>query len=35
MTLHVFQTNQRAVALYERRGYSAEWIRYIKPLRGG
>jgi ribosomal protein S18 acetylase RimI-like enzyme len=35
MTLHVFQTNQRAVALYERRGYSAEWVRYIKPLRGG
>ena len=35
MTLHVFQTNRRAITLYERRGYSAEWIRYIKPLRGG
>jgi len=34
MTLHVFETNKRAVALYEHKGYSAEWIRYIKPLRG-
>ena len=34
MTLHVFQANQRAIALYERKGYIAEWVRYIKPLRG-
>ena len=27
MTLHVFTTNERAISLYERQGYSAEWIR--------
>lgn len=32
MTLHVFTTNERAISLYERQGYSAEWIRFIKPL---
>lgn len=32
MTLHVFTTNERAISLYERRGYYAEWVRYIKPL---
>lgn len=32
MTLHVFTTNERAISLYERQGYSAEWVRYIKPL---
>ena len=32
MTLHVFTTNERAISLYERHGYSAEWTRYIKPL---
>ena len=33
MTLHVFQTNERARRLYERKGYEVEWLRYIKPLR--
>ena len=32
MSLHVFHTNERALALYERQGYVAEWIRYVKPL---
>jgi ribosomal protein S18 acetylase RimI-like enzyme len=35
MTLHVFETNERARALYARKGYVAEWIRCIKPLREG
>lgn len=32
MTLHVFQSNERAIALYERNGYRPEWVRYIKRL---
>lgn len=32
MSLHVFDTNRRARNLYERAGYRAEWIRYLKPL---
>ena len=32
MSLHVFETNARAISLYERKGYTAEWLRYIKPL---
>lgn len=32
MSLHVFDTNRRARELYQRRGFRAEWIRYIKPL---
>lgn len=34
MTLHVFKTNRRALALYQRRGYDAEILRCIKPLGG-
>ncbi|MDZ4722241.1 MAG: GNAT family N-acetyltransferase [Roseiflexaceae bacterium] len=34
MTLHVFRTNSRARALYERLGYLGELIRYIKYLPG-
>ena len=30
VTLHVFATNSRARAVYERLGYSGELIRYIK-----
>jgi ribosomal protein S18 acetylase RimI-like enzyme len=32
ITLHVFATNTRARAVYERLGYSGELIRYIKYL---
>jgi ribosomal protein S18 acetylase RimI-like enzyme len=32
LTLHVFSTNLRARALYERLGYEGELIRYIKHL---
>jgi ribosomal protein S18 acetylase RimI-like enzyme len=32
LTLHVFSTNTRARALYERLGYAGELIRYIKHL---
>ena len=32
ITLHVFETNELARKLYERKGYAAEWIRYIKFL---
>jgi ribosomal protein S18 acetylase RimI-like enzyme len=32
VTLHVFATNTRARAVYERLGYSGELIRYIKHL---
>jgi ribosomal protein S18 acetylase RimI-like enzyme len=32
ITLHVFATNTRARAVYERLGYSGELIRYIKHL---
>jgi ribosomal protein S18 acetylase RimI-like enzyme len=32
MTLHVFSTNTRARAVYERLGYAGELIRYIKHL---
>ena len=32
VTLHVFVTNTRARAVYERLGYSGELIRYIKHL---
>ena len=32
ITLHVFVTNARARAVYERLGYSGELIRYIKHL---
>jgi ribosomal protein S18 acetylase RimI-like enzyme len=30
--LHVLVGNARARAMYERLGYSAEWLKYIKPL---
>jgi ribosomal protein S18 acetylase RimI-like enzyme len=33
MTLHVFSTNTRARAVYERLGYMGELIRYIKHLQ--
>ena len=33
MSLHVFETNERARELYARKGYVADWIRCIKPLR--
>lgn len=32
MSLHVFETNERARELYARKGYVADWIRCIKPL---
>ncbi|MGB5345169.1 MAG: GNAT family N-acetyltransferase [Woeseia sp.] len=32
MTLHVFATNGRARALYEKCGYDGEMLRYIKSL---
>jgi ribosomal protein S18 acetylase RimI-like enzyme len=32
ITLHVFVGNQRARALYERQGYMAETLRYVKWL---
>lgn len=30
--LHVLMGNDRARAMYERLGYSAEWLKYVKPL---
>lgn len=33
MTLHVFSTNGRARAFYEKSGYDGELLRYIKPLQ--
>lgn len=35
MTLHVFKGNDRARRIYEESGYGLEWIRMLKPLRGG
>ncbi len=32
MTLHVFDSNNRARSLYEKCGFNAELLRYIKPL---
>ena len=32
LTLHVFSTNTRACAFYERTGYFGELVRYIKPV---
>jgi ribosomal protein S18 acetylase RimI-like enzyme len=32
ITLHVFETNERARALYARKGFITEWLRCIKPL---
>ncbi len=32
ITLHVFSSNKRARALYERSGYDGELMRYIKPI---
>lgn len=32
MSLHVFETNERARELYSRKGYVTEWIRCIKLL---
>ena len=33
LTLHAMVNNTRARGLYERRGFVAELIRYVKPLR--
>jgi len=33
MTLHVFVENRGARALYEELGFTAEIVRYVKPLR--
>ncbi len=32
LTLHVFAGNERARRIYEQSGFSAEWIRMLKPL---
>jgi len=32
LTLNVFEKNRRARALYERRGFRAESLRYVRPL---
>jgi GNAT superfamily N-acetyltransferase len=32
ITLHVFVGNERARAVYERQGYAAETLRYVKWL---
>jgi GNAT superfamily N-acetyltransferase len=32
LTLNVFEGNERARKLYERLGYAAETLRYVKPL---
>jgi ribosomal protein S18 acetylase RimI-like enzyme len=32
ITLHVMANNTRARALYERRGFAPEYLRYVKPL---
>jgi len=32
MTLHVWENNKRARAVYEKNGFNAELLRYIKPL---
>ncbi len=34
LTLSALVTNSRARALYERRGFSGEYIRYVLPLKG-
>ena len=34
LTLSALVTNSRARALYERRGFSGEYIRYVLPLAG-
>ena len=34
LTLSALVTNSRARALYERRGFSGEYIRYVLPLSG-
>jgi len=33
MTLNVLVHNARARGLYEKLGYGAEWVKYLKPLR--
>jgi len=35
LTLSALVTNSRARALYERRGFSGEYIRYVLPLKSG
>jgi len=35
LTLSALVTNARARALYERKGFSGEYIRYVLPLRSG
>lgn len=35
LTLSALVTNARARALYERRGFSGEYIRYVLPLKSG
>jgi GNAT superfamily N-acetyltransferase len=35
LTLSALVTNSRARALYERRGFGGEYIRYVLPLRSG
>ncbi len=35
LTLSALVTNGRARALYERRGFSGEYIRYVLPLKSG
>lgn len=35
LTLNALVTNARARALYERRGFGGEYIRYMKPLSSG
>jgi len=32
ITLNVFEDNRHARAVYEKAGYHAEWIKYLKPL---
>ena len=32
ITLNVFEGNRHARAVYEKAGYHAEWIKYLKPL---
>ena len=33
ITLNVFDGNDRARTVYEKAGYKAEWIKYLKPIR--
>lgn len=35
LTLSALVTNERARGLYERRGFSGEYIRYVLPLKSG